>query len=160
LVNNIMVMVKVKALCVFVIVGVRWIDPGNWTPFIPANQGGFHYGLEGMFRAASLLFFAYIGFETVSTAAAEARNPQRDVPIGILGSLVVCTVVYIAVAAVMTGVVPYHLLGVPDPVALAVDRMRMPEFAVLIKFGALTGIASVLLVNAYGQSRVAFAMSR
>ena len=160
LVNNIMVMVKVLVLCAFVIVGVRWIDPGNWTPFIPENEGGFHYGLEGMFRAASLLFFAYIGFETVSTAAAEARNPQRDVPIGILGSLVVCTVVYIAVAAVMTGVVPYHLLGVPDPVALAVDRMRMPEFAVLIKFGALTGIASVLLVNAYGQSRVAFAMSR
>lgn len=160
LVNNIMVTVKVLVLCAFVAVGIRWIDPGNWTPFIPENQGGFHYGLKGMFRAASLLFFAYIGFETVSTAAAEARNPQRDIPIGILGSLAVCTVVYIAVAAVMTGVVPYAKLGVPDPVALAVDSMRMPEFAVLIKFGALTGIASVLLVNAYGQSRVAFAMSR
>ena len=111
-------------------------------------------------RAASILFFAYIGFETVSTAAAEARNPQRDLPIGILGSLAACTLIYIVVAAVLTGIVPYRELGVPDPIAVAIDRLGMPCSRRVVKVGALPGLASVLLVNAFGQSRVGFAMSR
>ena len=136
------------------------IDPDNWTPFIPPHEGEFAFGWPGIVRAASILFFAYLGFETVSTAASESRNPQRDMPIGILGALVVCTVLYLAVAAVLTGVVPYRELGVADPVALAVDRMGRPGVAIFVKVGALMGLASVLLVNAYGQSRITFQMSR
>lgn len=159
-VNNLLVAVKVAVLVAFVAIGIGAVEPQNWTPFVPESEGGFAYGWAGVARAASILFFAYIGFETVSTAAAEARNPQRDLPIGILGSLTVCTLVYIAVAAVLTGIVPYRQLGVPDPIAVAVDRIGLPQFAVMIKIGALMGLASVLLVNAYGQSRVSFAMSR
>jgi basic amino acid/polyamine antiporter, APA family len=159
-VNNFLVAVKVAVLLGFVVIGIDAVQPANWTPFVPQNEGGFVYGWQGVMRAASILFFAYLGFETVSTAAAEARNPARDLPIGILGSLVVCTVIYIVVAAVLTGVVPYRELGVPDPIAIAVDRMGHPGFAIMAKIGALMGLASVLLVNAYGQSRVTFAMSR
>src|SRR3546814_17457906 len=99
-----------------------------WTPFIPPNEGGFSYGWPGVFRAASVIFFAYIGFETVSTAGAEARNPQRDLPIGILGALTICTLLYISVAAVLTGVVPFRELGVPDPPGVAVEAMQHPWF--------------------------------
>lgn len=159
-VNNFLVTVKVAVLMGFIAIGIGAVDTANWVPFIPPNEGGFTYGWPGVMRAASILFFAYLGFETVSTAAAEARNPARDLPIGILGSLIACTVIYIIVAAVLTGVVPYRELGVPDPIAIAVDRMGHPGFAVLVKVGALMGLSSVLLVNAYGQSRVTFAMSR
>ena len=159
-VNNTLVLLKITVLGGLVFVGVTAIDPANWVPLVPPNEGGFAFGWQGVMRAASLLFFAYIGFETVSTAAAEARNPQRDLPIGILGSLAACTFIYIAVAAVLTGVVPYRELGVPDPIALAIDRMGMPVLASIVKVGALAGLTSVLLVNAFGQSRVAFAMSR
>jgi APA family basic amino acid/polyamine antiporter len=159
-VNNILVLLKVTVLGVLVVVGAGAIDPGNWTPLVPPNEGGFHFGWQGVMRAASILFFAYIGFETVSTAAAEARNPQRDLPSGILGSLAACTFIYIVVAAVLTGIVPYRELGVPDPIAVAIDRLGMPALASVVKVGALCGLASVLLVNAFGQSRVAFAMSR
>ena len=127
---------------------------------MPPHEGEFAFGWPGIVRAASILFFAYLGFETVSTAASESRNPQRDMPIGILGALVVCTALYLAVAAVLTGVVPYRELGVADPVALAVDRMGQPGVAIFVKIGALMGLASVLLVNAYGQSRITFQMSR
>ena len=102
-VNNVIVFIKVGVLLAFIALGVGFINADNWVPFIPENQGGFTYGLQGVFRAASVIFFAYVGFEAVSTAAAEARNPQRDVPIGILGSLVVCTAIYIMVSAVLTG---------------------------------------------------------
>ncbi|HEY2444985.1 MAG TPA: amino acid permease [Rhizomicrobium sp.] len=174
-VNNVIVVIKVSVLVAFVIVGVAYIDPANWKPFIPANEGGFHYGWLGIFRAASLIFFAYIGFEAVSTAAGEARNPQRDLPIGILGSLVVCTIIYMAVAAVLTGVVPFHRLGVPDPIAIAVDRMNpswaivpwplsgtgtLNVFSFIIKIGAFTGLTSVMLVLCYGQTRVFYQMAR
>jgi len=159
-VNNFLVAVKVAVLMGFIAIGIDAVHPTNWTPFIPPNEGGFVYGWPGVMRAASILFFAYLGFETVSTAAAEARNPERDLPIGILGSLVTCTVIYIVVAAVLTGVVPYRELGVSDPIAIAVDRMGHPGFAILVKVGALMGLSSVLLVNAYGQSRITFAMSR
>ena len=159
-VNNILVVVKTLVLAAFVAIGVGAIEPQNWQPLVPANEGGFTYGWQGILRASSILFFAYFGFETVSTAAAEASNPQRDMPFGILGALGISTLVYIIVAAVLTGVVPFRELGVADPIALAADRIGHPKMAVLIKLGALTGLSSVLLVNAYGQSRIAFAIAR
>jgi APA family basic amino acid/polyamine antiporter len=160
LVNNVLVLIKVAILATLVSVGIGHIDTANWRPFVPANQGGFAYGWQGVLRAAAMIFFAYVGFETVSTAAAEARNPARDLPIGIIGSLLACTLIYILVAAVLTGIAPYTALGVPDPIAVAVDRLGMPALATAVKFGALAGLSSVLLVNAYGQSRVSFAMAR
>ena len=174
-VNNLIVVIKVSVLVAFVIIGVAYIDPANWKPFLPANEGGFHYGWLGVFRAASLIFFAYVGFEAVSTAAGEARNPQKDIPIGILGSLFICTVIYILVAAVLTGVVPFRKLGVPDPIAIAVDRMNpawaivpwgfsrtgtINLFALIIKIGAFTGLTSVMLVLCYGQTRVFYQMAK
>ena len=159
-VNAFLVVVKVAVIVVVIAVGVGAIDPGNWVPFVPPHEGEFAFGWPGVFRAASILFFAYLGFETVSTAASESRNPQRDMPIGILGALLVCTVLYLAVAAVLTGVVPYRELGVADPIALAVDRMGRPGVAIFVKVGALMGLTSVLLINAYGQSRITFQMSR
>lgn len=159
-VNAVMVTIKVSVLLLFVAVGVFHVDPANWTPFVPENQGGFTYGVPGVVRAASVLFFAYLGFETVSTAAMEARDPQRDMPIGILGALAISTLLYIAVGLVLTGLVPHSQLGVRDPIALAVDRIGMPALALVIKLGAVLGRASVLLVNTYGHSRICFAMSR
>ena len=123
LVTTILVFIKISALVAFVAVGSGAVNPANWTPFIPANEGGFAFGWQGIVRGASILFFAYLGFETVSTAASETKNPQRNMPIGILGALFVCTALYIAVAAVLTGLVPYKQLGVADPIAVAVDRI-------------------------------------
>ncbi|MCD9028211.1 amino acid permease [Luteimonas sp. BDR2-5] len=160
LANMVLVVVKVLVLAGFIVVGATAVDPGNWSPFVPPNEGGFTYGWEGVARAAALLFFAFLGFETVSTAAAETRNPQRDVPIGILGSLAICATLYVLAAVVLTGLVPFRELDVPDPIALAVDRIGWPQFAVVIKIGALAGLASVLLANAFGHSRVCYAMSR
>jgi basic amino acid/polyamine antiporter, APA family len=159
-VNAALVVVKIAVLAGFVALGIGAVRPANWTPFVPPSQGGFVYGWPGVLRAASILFFAYLGFETVSTAASEARDPQKHVPAGILGALGACTLIYVIVAAILTGVVPYRELGVPDPIAVAVDRLGRPEFAVLIKVGALAGLSSVLLVNAFGQSRIAYAMAR
>jgi APA family basic amino acid/polyamine antiporter len=158
-VNAFLVTVKVSVLIGFVAVGIGHVDTHNWVPFIPASEGGFRYGIPGIFRAASTLFFAYLGFEAVATAASEARKPQRDVPIGILGALGVSTLLYASVALVMTGLVPFRTLGVPDPIAIAVGAVGMPTLAVIIKAGALTGLASVLLVNTYGHSRICFAMA-
>ena len=160
LASTLLVLVKVAVLVSFIAVGAFAVDPGNWFPYVPANEGGFTFGWEGVARGASLLFFAFLGFETVSTAAAETHQPQRNVPIGILGSLGVCTTLYILTAVVLTGLVPFRLLGVPDPIAIAVDRIGMPAFAVLIKIGALAGLASVLLANAFGHSRICYAMAR
>jgi APA family basic amino acid/polyamine antiporter len=161
-VNNVIVAIKVGVLLAFIALGVFFIHPANWHPFIPKNEGGLKYGTVGIFRAASTIFFAYVGFEAVSTAAAEAKNPARDMPIGILGSLTVCTILYIVVAAVLTGMVPYHQLGGPAPIALAVDRMGASYawFAILIKVGAVAGLTSVMLILTYGQTRVFFAMAR
>lgn len=158
-VNAVLVVVKVVVLLFFVGIGVGAIAPSHWHPWVPRNEGGFSYGWQGVCRAASMLFFAYLGFETVSTAAAETRRPARDVPVGIIGSLVICALLYIAVSLVLTGVVPFRELGVPDPIAIAVGRMGHPDLAILVKLGALTGLASVLLANAYGQSRICFAMA-
>ncbi len=159
-VNNVIVVIKVGVLIVFVLFGFSYINVANWHPFIPKNEGGFTYGVPGIFRAASVIFFAYVGFEAVSTAAGEAKNPQRDMPIGILGSLIICTILYILVAAVLTGVVPFRQLGVPAPIALAVDRIGVPWIAILIKIGAIAGLTSVMLILTYGQSRVFYAMAK
>ncbi len=159
-VNNVIVFIKVGVLIIFIIAGIGFVNPANWKPFIPENQGGFAFGIPGIFRAASVIFFAYFGFEAVSTAAGESRNPRRDVPIGILGALAVCTVIYILVAAVLTGIVPYRLLGVREPIALAADRMGMPWFSFAIKVGAVAGLSSVMLILTYAQTRVFLAMAR
>ncbi|HVK80606.1 MAG TPA: amino acid permease [Verrucomicrobiae bacterium] len=158
-VNVLLVIVKVGVLIGFVLVGAEHVDPTNWTPFLPPNEGGFQYGVEGVIRAASILFFAYLGFEAVSTAASESKNPARDVPIGILGALTMATLLYVSVALVMTGLVPYTSLNVADPIAVAVSAIGEPVWSVIIKAGAVTGLASVLLVNTYAQSRVAYAMA-
>lgn len=159
-VNNVIVVIKVGVLVVFVAFGISFVNVANWRPFIPPNEGGFTYGIPGIFRAASVIFFAYVGFEAVSTAAGEAKNPQKDMPIGILGSLLICTVLYMLVAAVLTGVVPFRQLGVPAPIALAVDRIGVPWISILIKIGAIAGLTSVMLILTYGQSRVFYAMAR
>src|SRR5690606_35375861 len=116
-VNGIVVAIKVAVIAAFLGFGVMYIDPANFTPFIPPNEGPGQFGMEGVFRAATIVFFAYIGFDAVSTAAGEAKNPQRDMPIGILGSLAICTLVYIAVCAVLTGMTHYSLLHTAKPVA-------------------------------------------
>ncbi len=133
----------------------------NWTPFIPPNLGEFgQYGWSGVARAAGVIFFAYIGFDAVSTAAQEAKNPQRDMPLGILGSLAICTILYIAVSGLLTGIVDYRALNVPDPVAVGIDVTGVRWGAFLVKAGAVLGLFSVMLVLLLGQSRVFFSMSR
>ena len=159
-VNNIIVFIKLIVVLMFIGIGIFYVDPKNWVPLIPANTGPGVYGWDGVFRAASIIFFAYVGFEAVSTAAQEAKNPQRDMPIGILGSLVICTILYILVSAVLTGIVPYQQLNVPDPMALAVDKLGLSWFAFMIKIGAITGLSSVMLVLLYGQTRIFFVMSK
>jgi len=154
-----MVIVKIGVLVAFVVIGAPHVHTANWHPFLPPSQGGFAFGWLGVVRGASILFFAYLGFEAVATAALEARQPQRDIPIGILGSLLVATMVYIAVALVLTGLVPYSKLNVPDPVAVAVDVVGWPALTILIKLGALAGLSSVLMINTFAHSRVWFAMS-
>jgi APA family basic amino acid/polyamine antiporter len=159
-INSSIVILKVVVLLTFVAFGASAVVPTHWTPFMPANEGGFAYGWPGVFRAASVIFFAYLGFETVSTAAAEARNPQRDVPIGILGSLAACTLLYIAVAIVLTGIVPYRQLNVADPLAIAVDAIGKPWLLLFVKIGAVIGLTSILLSTCYAQSRIFYAMAR
>jgi APA family basic amino acid/polyamine antiporter len=160
--NAIIVAIKVTVILLFIGFGVWVIDGANWQPFIPPNTGQFgHFGWSGVFQAAAIIFFAYIGFDAVSTAAQEAKNPQRDMPIGIMGSLVVCTILYVAVSAVLTGMVPYLQLNTPAPVALALDHHpELSWLAIWIKIGALAGITSVILVMALGQPRIFYAMSR
>jgi APA family basic amino acid/polyamine antiporter len=162
-VNNIIVAIKVAVIIAFVLIGAQYVDFSNWTPFIPeatGEQGVFGWG--GVMRAATIVFFAYIGFEAVSTAAGEAKDPKRDMPIGILGSLVICTVLYMATSAVLTGVIPFTKLNVAAPVAVAVDAFP-GEWSVLaysIKIGAIAGLTSVILVLMFGQTRVFYTMSR
>jgi basic amino acid/polyamine antiporter, APA family len=159
--NNIMVAIKLFVVAAFILLGIGYVNPANWHPFIPDNTGEFgSFGLTGVMRGASVVFFAFIGFDAVSTAAQEAKNPQTDMPIGILGSLVICTILYVAVAGVMTGLVPYAQLNVPDPIAKAVDVIGLTWFSVLIKFGALAGLTTVILVLLYGQSRIFFQIAK
>ena len=175
-INNIIVVIKIVVLLTFIGVGIQYINPDNWVPFIPEATGQpGQFGVGGIFRGAAIIFFAYVGFEAVSTAAAEAKNPSKDVPVGILGALIVCTLIYMAVAAVMTGVVPYLELASPAPVAVAIDRMglewanvplaaapggELNMIGFLIKIGAVTGLSSVMLVLCYGQTRIFYTMAR
>lgn len=160
--NIIIVLIKVTVILLFIGFGVFYVSGDNLIPFIPENAGSFgKFGWSGVIQAAGIIFFAYIGFDAVSTAAQEARNPQRDMPIGILVSLVVCTVLYVAVSAVLTGMVPYAELDSPAPVALALDRYPpLAWLGGLIKLGAIAGMTSVILVMMLGQPRIFYAMSR
>lgn len=161
--NNIMVVVKLSTLALFIILGISFIHTENWSPFIPANTGEFgDFGWSGIFRAAGLLFFAYLGFDTVASLAQDAVNPQKDLPRGILGSLAICTIAYIATALVLTGVVSYKLLNVPDPMSVALDAMGSSLFWLksLVKCAILAGLASVVLVQLLALTRVLMATGK
>ncbi len=161
-VNAIIVAIKVAVICLFIGIGAAHIDPANWTPFIPDNTGvDGEFGWSGVFRAATIVFFAYIGFDAVSTAAGETKDPQRNMPIGLLGSLAVCTVVYIVVCAVLTGMMPYHLLGTDKPVATALEPYpTLSWLKTFVEIGAIAGLSSVVLVMMMGQTRIAYTISR
>ena len=159
-VNNVIVFVKVAVVLVFIIGAAHAVNPANWHPFIPPSTGARgHFGWSGVMQGAGIVFFAYIGFDAVSTAAQEAKNPQRDMPIGIIGSLLICTVLYIAVSALATGIVPYLQLDVPDPIAVAADHAGLGWMSALIKLGAIAGLSSVILVMLLGQSRIFWTMA-
>ena len=159
--NTALVVIKTAVLIVFVALGAAYVRRENLVPFIPPNTGEFgHFGWSGVLRGAAVMFFAYIGFDAVSTAAQEARNPQRDMPIGILASLVICTVLYIAVAVVLIGIVPYHRLNVADPIAVGVDSIGLTWFSPLVKISAIFGLFSTMLVQLLGQTRIFYSMSR
>ncbi|HEY9183489.1 MAG TPA: amino acid permease, partial [Gammaproteobacteria bacterium] len=183
-VNNIVVAIKVTVVVAFIAIGSFFVDPALWTPLVPAAvpppvgepglmseigsallavvtaQNTGQYGIPGIITAAATIFFAYIGFEAVSTAGAESRNPRRDMPIGILGSLIICTILYILTSAVLVGIVPYTDLNDPAPIAKAVNQIGLPWFAVLVKIGAIAGLSSVMLVLLYGQTRIFYTMAR
>ena len=170
----------------FIVIGAFYVNPDLWTPLIPPQQppppagesvgiwsqigsalwavvtaqNTGQYGIGGVITAAAMIFFAYIGFEAVSTAGAESKNPARDMPIGILGSLIICTILYILTCAVLVGIVPYTDLNDPAPIAKAVNQIGLPWFAVLVKIGAIAGLSSVMLVLLYGQTRIFYTMSR
>jgi APA family basic amino acid/polyamine antiporter len=181
--NNIMVIVKVSVIILFIAIGFMFVKSVNWDPFIPANKveatpiseyGSFwewlkaysqefgKFGISGVLRGAGVIFFAYIGFDAVSTAAQEAKNPQRDMPIGIMGSLGISTVLYILVAIVLTGIVSYTTLNVSDPVAVGVDAMGKGMFWLrpIVKIAAIAGLSSVILVMLLGQPRIFYSMSK
>ena len=161
--NNIIVIVKVAVILLFVGFGIAYIHHSNWVPFIPPNQGHFgEFGWSGILRGAGVIFFAYIGFDAVSTTAQEAKNPQKDMPIGIMGSLGVSTILYIVVALVLTGLVSYKQLLVPDPIAVGIDAAGKGLFWLrpIVKIGAIAGLSSVVLVMLLGQPRVFYSMAK
>lgn len=161
--NSIIVLVKLCVIFLFILFGLSHINPQNWVPFIPPNQNEFgHFGWSGILRGAGVIFFAYIGFDAVSCAAQETKNPQRNMPIGILTSLAVATVLYIAVSLVLTGIVPYQKLGVPDPIAVGVDAagVGLHWLRPFIKVGAIAGLSSVILVLLMGQPRIFYSMAK
>ena len=161
LVNSIIVTIKVAVILLFIAFSLRFVDFENWQPYIPAPEGPGRFGWDGVVRGASIVFFAYLGFDAVSTAAQEAKNPQRDMPIGILGSLVVCTLLYIVFAGVLTGMVPYTLLGTPRPVATALEAYpALLWLKTLVEVGAVAGLSSVILVALMAQTRIFYAMSQ
>ena len=151
--NTIMVMIKLAVLALFIAVGASHITPANYTPFAPNGFTGIHQG-------AAIVFFAYIGFDAISTAAEETKNPQRNLPIGILGGLAVCTVIYVIVGAVLTGMVPYKELAVADPLARALELAGFRAVGSVVALGAVVSMSAVLLVFQYGQPRIFFAMAR
>lgn len=183
--NNIIVFIKLTVVIAFIGIGAFYVHPALWSPLVPpqvpapppgtpmdmghqifralrdvvTGAKSTHYGLSGVIHGAAVIFFAYIGFEAVSTAGAESRNPGRDMPIGILGALVICTVLYIATCAVLVGIVPYASLDGPAPIATAVNAIGIGWFAILVKLGAIAGLSSVMLVLLYGQTRIFYTMS-
>lgn len=161
-VNNFIVLLKVTIILLIVAIGLGHITPANYKPFIPDNAGEWGtYGWSGVLRGAGLVFFAYIGFDAVSTAAQEAKNPQKDMPIGILGSLAICTLLYVVVSAILVGMIPYKALNLPAPMAYAMEQIGAPTWVRLsVDVGAVLGLGSVILVMLLGQSRVFYSMSR
>jgi APA family basic amino acid/polyamine antiporter len=161
--NAIMVGIKIVVVLLVIGFGLSFINWSNFTPFIPANTGKFgHFGISGIMMGSAIIFFAYIGFDSVSVAALETKNPQRDLPIGILGSLFICTVLYIAISIVLLGISPYQLLtNIPNPVSFAVGKIPSLHWLVpVIDVGASVGLASTIFVGLYGQSRIFYSMSR
>jgi APA family basic amino acid/polyamine antiporter len=184
-VNNVIVFIKLSVVIAFIAIGAFYVHPHLWSPLVPAQvpapppgtpmdmphqigralldvitgAKGSHYGLGGVIHGAAVIFFAYIGFEAVSTAGAESKNPGRDMPIGILGALVICTILYIATCAVLVGIVPYQSLDNAAPIATAVNQIGIGWFAILVKLGAIAGLSSVMLVLLYGQTRIFYTMS-
>lgn len=160
--NMAMVILKVSLILIVIVVGARYVDPANWHPFIPEQQGPDKYGWPGILRGAAMVFFAYIGFEATSTAAQECKNPQRDMPFGTLASLAICTVLYIAMAAVLTGLLPYTQLGTDEPVVTAVRAHPQLAWRLrwLVEVGALIGLSSVVLVMIIAQPRIFMIMGR
>ena len=160
-VNTALVAIKAAVLVVFVIAGAAYVNRANLTPFVPPNTGTFgEFGWSGVLRGAGVMFFAYIGFDAVSTAAQEAKNPSRDMPIGILASLGICTVLYIAVAIVLLGIVPYRRLDVADPLAVGIDATGITWLSPFVKIAALFGLFSTMLVQLLAQTRIFYSMSR
>lgn len=153
MVNRILVFVKLAVIAIFFVLAIPNVDPMNWDPFLP-------YGVQGISAGVAIVFFAYIGFDAVATSAEEAKNPSRDLPIGILGSLIVCAILYFFVALVLTGIVPYSDLNTPEPVAYALRVIGYPIGSAIVAVGAICGITTVLLVLLYGQARIFFALSR
>lgn len=151
--NAVMVVIKISVVLLFIITGIFYVKPENWTPFLP-------FGIHGVMNGAATVFFAYIGFDAISTAAEEVKRPQRDLPIGIISSLAICTILYIAVSLVLTGIVPYQSLNVSDPVSFALRFVGQDKIAGLISIGAIAGMTTVLLVLLFGQTRLLFAISR
>ena len=185
-VNNIVVFIKLAVVIAFIGIGSQYVNPAHWHPLVPPQTpappagtpndiwhqlgralwavvtGDTHarYGVQGVIQGAARIFFAYLGFEAVSTAGAESRNPAKDMPIGIIGSLVICTILYILTSGVLVGIVPYTSLDNPAPIATAVNQIGLPWFAIAVKIGAIAGLSSVMLVLLYGQTRIFYTMSR
>ncbi|MBA9076249.1 MULTISPECIES: amino acid permease [Rufibacter] len=164
--NNVAVIIKVGVVILFILAGAKYLlghpeeASANWTPFLPENKGGFgEYGWSGVIRAAGVIFFAYIGFDAVSTTAQEAKNPQKDMPIGILGSLVVCTILYILVSGILTAMVHYSQLNVAEPIAVGIEKTGYTFLRDMIKIGAIAGLSSVMLVMLMSQPRIFFTMA-
>ena len=159
--NSFMVSLKVAIIIIIVIAGISYVNPANWTPYVPANTGSFgHFGFSGVLRGAAIIFFSYVGFDTASTTALEARNPQRDLPIGILGALIISAILYVAMSTVLTGMVPYLKLDSDAPVAVALDAH--PQLAWLspcLKIGVIAGMTSVILTSLLGQPRILLSMA-
>jgi APA family basic amino acid/polyamine antiporter len=165
--NNVIVAIKLVIIVVFIAAAAPFVSTAHWVTasnpsgsFIPPNVGPGLFGVSGVVRAAAVVFFAYIGFDAVSTAAQEAKNPKRDMPIGILGSLAVCTVLYVAVGFVLTAIVPYDMLNVPDPIAIGIDAIGLSVLSPVLKLGIIFGLTSVILVMLLAQPRIFYAMAR
>ncbi len=163
IINNIIVFIKISVLILFIIFGAAYIKTGNWSPFIPPNTGEFgSYGLSGILRGAAVIFFAYFGFDAVSTAAQEARNPKKDMPVGIIGSLLISTIFYIIVSLVLTGMIKYNQLLVPDPIAVAINAAGpgLLWLRPFVKTGAIAGLSSVVLLLLLSQPRIFYTMAK